>query len=50
MAVGGGSGSICDLPVFGVHPGILIYITAFIGIMAISVIWWWHVPRTSPKD
>jgi hypothetical protein len=29
--------------VFGVHPELLIYIAAFVGIIAIVMIWWWHV-------
>ena len=29
--------------VFGVHPELLIYIAAFVGIIAIAMIWWWHV-------
>jgi hypothetical protein len=29
--------------VFGVHPELLIYITAFVGIIVILMIWWWHV-------
>ena len=29
--------------VFGVHPELLIYIAVFVGIMAIVMIWWWHV-------
>jgi hypothetical protein len=27
--------------VFGVHPELLIYIAAFVGIIAIAMIWWW---------
>ena len=29
--------------VFGVHPQLLTYIAAFVGIIAIALIWWWHV-------
>ena len=29
--------------VFGVHPELLIYVVAFVGIIAIVMIWWWHV-------
>jgi hypothetical protein len=29
--------------VFGVHPELLIYIAAFVGVIAIAMIWWWHV-------
>ena len=29
--------------VFGVHPQLLTYIAAFVGIIAIVMIWWWHV-------
>ena len=29
--------------VFGVHPELLIYIAVFVGIIAIVMIWWWHV-------
>ena len=29
--------------VFGFHPELLIYIAAFVGIIAIAMIWWWHV-------
>jgi hypothetical protein len=29
--------------VFGIHPELLIYIAAFVGIIAIVMIWWWHV-------
>jgi hypothetical protein len=29
--------------VFGVHPELLIYIAASVGIIAIAMIWWWHV-------
>jgi hypothetical protein len=29
--------------VFGVHPELLIYIAAFVCIIAIVMIWWWHV-------
>jgi len=32
--------------VFGVHPELLIYIAAFVGIIAIAMIWWWHVAQT----
>ena len=32
--------------VFGVHPELLIYIAAFVGIIAIAMIWWWHVAKT----
>jgi hypothetical protein len=32
--------------VFGVHPELLIYIAAFAGIIAIVMIWWWHVANT----
>ncbi len=32
--------------VFGVHPELLIYIAAFVGIIAIAMIWWWHVANT----
>ena len=28
--------------VFGVHPELLIYIAALVGIIAIAMIWWWH--------
>jgi hypothetical protein len=31
--------------VFGVHPVLLIYITALLGIIAIAMIWWWHVAK-----
>ena len=31
--------------VFGVHPELLIYIAAFVGIIAIATIWWWHVAK-----
>ena len=48
MAVGSGSGSICDLPSFGVHPELLTYIAAFVGIIAIAMIWWWHVADNKP--
>jgi hypothetical protein len=29
--------------VFGVHPELLTYIAALVGIIAIAMIWWWHV-------
>src|SRR6516225_8957379 len=29
--------------VFGVHPELLIYIAVFVGIIAVVMIWWWHV-------
>ena len=29
--------------VFGVHPQLLTYVAAFVGIIAIALIWWWHV-------
>jgi hypothetical protein len=29
--------------VFGVPPELLIYIAAFVGVIAIAMIWWWHV-------
>ena len=35
MAVGSGSGSICDLRSFGVHPQLLTYIAALVG----SALW-----------
>ena len=31
--------------VFGIHPGLLTYIAAFIGIFAIAIVWWWHMVR-----
>ena len=31
--------------IFGVHPELLIYIAAFVGIIAIAMIWWWHVAK-----
>jgi hypothetical protein len=31
--------------VFGVHPKLLIYIAAFVGIIAIAMIWWWYVAK-----
>ena len=31
--------------VFGVHRELLIYIAAFVGIIAIAMIWWWHVAK-----
>jgi len=31
--------------VFGVHPGALTYIAVFVGIIAIALIWWWHMAR-----
>ena len=31
--------------VFGVHPELLTYIAAFAGIIAIAMIWWWHVAK-----
>ena len=42
MAVGSDSGSILIYRVFGVHPELLIYIAALVGIIAIAMIWWWH--------
>ena len=33
---------------FGVHPELLIYIAAFVGIIAIAMIWWWHVGNNKP--
>ena len=29
--------------VFGVHPELLIYIAVFVAIIAVVMIWWWHV-------
>ena len=29
--------------VFGVNPQLLTYVAAFVGIIAIALIWWWHV-------
>ena len=29
--------------VFGVHPQLLTYIAALVSIIAIAMIWWWHV-------
>ena len=31
--------------VFGVHPELLTYIAALVGIIAIAMIWWWHVAK-----
>jgi len=31
--------------VFCVHPQLLTYIAAFVGIIAIALIWWWHMVR-----
>lgn len=31
--------------IFGIHPELLIYIAAGIGVIAIAMIWWWHVAR-----
>ena len=31
--------------VFGIHPGLLTYIAAFIGIFAIAMVWWWNMVR-----
>ena len=31
--------------VFGVHPELLAYIAALVGIVAIAMIWWWHVAK-----
>jgi hypothetical protein len=42
MAVGSDSGSILIYRVFGVHPELLIYIAALVGIIAIAMIWWRH--------
>jgi hypothetical protein len=43
MALGSGRGLYVIYGVFGVHPELLIYIAAFVGIIAIAMIWWWHV-------
>ena len=45
MAAGSGSGSIYDLPSFRRSSRIMIYIAAFVGIIAIAMIWWWHVAK-----
>ena len=45
VALSGGSASICNLRVFGIHPGLLTYIAAFIGIFAIAMVWWWNMVR-----
>jgi hypothetical protein len=34
--------------VFGVRPELWTYIAAFIGIIAIAMIWWWHVANNKP--
>jgi hypothetical protein len=34
--------------VFGVHPELLIYIAALISIIAIAMIWWWHLAKYKP--
>ena len=31
--------------VFGIHPELLAYIGALVGIIAIATVWWWHVRR-----
>jgi hypothetical protein len=36
--------------VFGDHPELLIYITAFLGIMAIAMIWWRHVAESKSSN
>jgi hypothetical protein len=33
--------------IFGIHPELLIYIAAVIGVVAIAMVWWWHVARRS---
>jgi hypothetical protein len=33
--------------VFNIHPELLTYIAAFIGILAIATVWWWHVVRNN---
>jgi hypothetical protein len=43
MALGSGRGLYVIYGVFGVHPELLICIAAFVGIIAIAMIWWWHV-------
>jgi hypothetical protein len=30
---------------FGVHPALLSYIVVLVGIIAIAMIWWWHLGR-----
>ncbi len=34
--------------VFVVHPQLLTYIAALVGIIAIAMIWWWHVAKYKP--
>jgi hypothetical protein len=34
--------------VFDVHPEPLTYIAAFVGIIAIAMIWWWNVANNKP--
>ena len=35
-------------PVFSVHPQLLTYTAAFVGIVAIAMIWWWHIVNNEP--
>ena len=30
---------------FDIHPELLAYIAAFIAVLAIALIWWWHMAR-----
>jgi hypothetical protein len=32
----------------GVHPELLSYIAVFVGIIAIAMVWWWHVANNKP--
>jgi len=32
---------------FGIHPELLAYIAALIGVFAIAIVWWWHMRRAS---
>ena len=43
MAASSGAVLYVIYRVFGVHPELLIYVAAFVGIIAIAMIWWWHV-------
>ncbi len=30
---------------FGIHPELLAYVAALIAILAIAIVWWWHIVR-----
>jgi hypothetical protein len=36
--------------VFGIHSELLTYIAAFVGIIAIAMIWWWHVANNKSQN